>query len=238
MTVSLADVRGVVFDMDDTLYAEVEFVRGGFAAVAAEAGDRFSVDAPSFEAALERELERVYAGTARSGHIFDRVLEEHGVPVDLETIAWLVSIYRGHRPELRPFDDVLPTLETLSGRVRIGLITDGPGVVQRAKFAALGLAPLFDATLFTDDLGQDHWKPSEHAYETMEHALGLEGSQLVYVADNPVKDFVGARARGWRTLRIRRPGGLHSRAEPEPGHEPDGEIETLGELLVIEGTRT
>jgi putative hydrolase of the HAD superfamily len=52
----------------------------------------------------------------------------------------------------------------------------------------------------------------------------------VYVGDNPAKDFVGARALGWRTIRIRRAAGEHSLVEAQPGYEADQEIADLGEL--------
>ena len=34
-----------------------------------------------------------------------------------------------------------------------------------------------------------------------------------FLADNPAKDFQAPDALGWRTLRIRRPGGLHFQQE-------------------------
>lgn len=261
MSLSLAGIRGVVFDLDDTLYPELDFTRGGLAAAAAALAERFSLDARDVEAALEGELAAVLAGTAETGHIFDNVLEAYGLPADQETIVWLLSTYRGHAPALAPYPDVVPTIEALRGSARggaadtvaggadapadgahaptaaapakVGLITDGPVDVQRAKFAALDIERFFDAVIFTDELGAQHGKPSELPYETMEAALALPGAALVYVADNPAKDFVGARARRWKTLRIRRPAGLHSRAEPRPGYEPDAEIQTLAELPAL-----
>lgn len=228
----LARVRAVVFDLDDTLYPELDFVRGGFAAAAALAG-RFGVDARVLEAAMEEELQKALDQRRRAARVFDTVLQRFSLPTDAETVDWLVAAYRERSLFLTPYPDARPTLETLAGRVLIGLITDGPWPVQRAKFAALGLEEYFNAIVFTDEIGPDAWKPSPAPYEAVERMLGVVQDALVYVADDPQKDFIGARGRGWITLRIRRPDSLHGGLEPGPGYGPDGEIETLVELLAL-----
>ena len=48
-------------------------------------------------------------------------------------------------------------------------------------------------------------------FEEMAGRLGLQHSQLAYVADNPAKDFVAPNTLGWLTIRIRRPGTKHGR---------------------------
>ena len=53
------------------------------------------------------------------------------------------------------------------------------------------------------------------------------------MADNPAKDFVSPRQLGWRTVRIRRTGGLH--AEVAGGSDIDVELSCLDELLPVLG---
>jgi len=53
---------------------------------------------------------------------------------------------------------------------------------------------------------------------------------FVYVADNPRKDFIGARQLGWRTVRVRRDGGEHHRYEASVAEAADVEIASLREL--------
>ena len=61
-----------------------------------------------------------------------------------------------------------------------------------------------------------------------EARTGLTGDQFTYIADNPTKDFGGPKARGWRTIRIRRPASLH--AGLASGEDVDAEITSLDEL--------
>ena len=52
----------------------------------------------------------------------------------------------------------------------------------------------------------------------------------IYVADNPKKYFIGARALRWRTLRVRRLQTEHYGDEPAGDEAADGEVSSLLEL--------
>ncbi|HVR84135.1 MAG TPA: HAD-IA family hydrolase, partial [Planctomycetota bacterium] len=91
--------------------------------------------------------------------------------------------------------------------VDLGLITDGPSVAQWNKVRLLGLARIIKDILVTEDLGAGAGKPSPLAFKKLQG--NREGTACVYIGDNPCKDFQGPKELGWRTIRIRRPLGLH-----------------------------
>jgi putative hydrolase of the HAD superfamily len=229
------EIRGVVFDMDDTLYPEMQFVQGGLAAAAKAAGERFGVDYHELLQRMNVALEHDLAVYGRARTVFDEALAACNIADDPATIGWLVSVYRTHTPTLEPFADVRPALRVISGQAQIALITDGPGAVQRAKFDSLGLTKFFAEAIFTDEHGPDAGKPSTTAFELVEVLMGLPGPALAYVGDNPTKDFVGARKLGWKTLRVRRAGGLHAQIEAQPGFEADAEVASLAEVTAMLG---
>jgi len=100
--------------------------------------------------------------------------------------------------------------------------------VQKRKLTALGLTSCFDVLVFSDEWGREAWKPNSKPFEFALERLKVAGSEAVYVADNPLKDFLGARQVGMWTVRVRRPNGLYSYLEPPSSeHTPDVEIETL-----------
>ena len=220
-------LRAVVFDLDDTLYPERAYVDSGFRAVAAWAERRLGVPAARCHEELEELFER---GDRR--RTFDRWLAGHSNG-GTDLVAEMVSVYRAHEPRIRPFQGVEPLLDRLGVGHRLGLLTDGDGGVQRKKLAGLGLTARFDEVLFTDDLGRDAWKPSPRPFRLLLHRLGLDGPEAVYVADNPTKDFAGARVAGLWTVRARFPGGLYGALEPpSPAHEPLVEVRDLAALEV------
>jgi putative hydrolase of the HAD superfamily len=112
-------------------------------------------------------------------------------------------------PEIAMQDDARAFLTHLVGKMPIGIISDGPLDSQSRKVTALGLTAVADVIFLTDKWGPQFSKPHERAFCEVESAFNLQREQLIYFADNPSKDFGGPRARGWQTVRIRRPGGQH-----------------------------
>ena len=207
--------RLVVFDIDDTLYLERDYVRSGFAAVGAWARTELGVTDlgdrawAAFEAGIR-------------GRIFDDALAGCGVRANGSLVPRLVDVYRSHAPAIELLDDVRAWLAARPPDVALAVVTDGPLTSQRAKAAALGLTAWADPIVLTEELGSERGKPHPAAFERVEAATGLAGPACAHVADNPAKDFAGPRRRGWRTVRVRRKGGLH--ATVATGDDVDAEI--------------
>ncbi len=218
-------VEALVFDLDDTLYPERDFVYGGHRAVAERVFLDHGID-------VEPILRAQFESGVRSNR-FGRALAALGVVADEAYLRTLVDVYRGHACTLRPFVATagLPGLRRAG--YRLGLVTDGVAAVQRRKLAAVGLAPLFDAVVYTDELGdRSFWKPSQVPFARCLAVLGVEPARAVYIADNPLKDFSGARALGMATVRVRHPDGEHARREPATSADAaDVEIASLGDLF-------
>jgi len=204
----------VVFDIDDTLYLERDYVRSGFTAV-----ERAAAGLPPDFASLAWELFE----SGRRGDIFDAALEHHADAT--ARIPELVEIYRSHLPTIRPLPDAATALDVVRRDTAIAVVTDGPATSQRAKAAALGLSWLGPQLVLTADLGPSFGKPHPRAFELIEERTGVGGNRAVYVADNPAKDFGGPRSLGWSTVRIRRPGSLHEAVDS--GDDVDVEVVDL-----------
>ena len=224
----------IVFDLDDTLYPEADFVRSGFQAVDLVLQSRgisgFHLHANTlFQEGLR-------------GKIFDAALVKLGAPATPELIGELVNIYRSHLPRLTLFPDARWALDYFGQHSKIALLTDGFAAVQRNKVQGLGLGNTFAAFIYTDELGRDAWKPSPTPFLKIAAMLEMQDTMesLVYVADNPTKDFIAPNQLGWTTVRVRRSGGEYSALEPrDASHAPRHEISSLEELPgVLTGTGT
>jgi putative hydrolase of the HAD superfamily len=197
-----ATVRCVVFDIDDTLYLERDYVRSGFAAIDRVVSERFGAGGFAIQA-----WELFEQGIR--GNTFDLALRACGVEASPADIESLVTAYRQHLPAISLAADAAACLAAIEGKVAIAAISDGPFDSQHNKALALGLARWCEPVVLTATLGEGKGKPHPAAFQRVEQATGFRGDQCLYLADNPAKDFQGPRGLGWRTIRIRRPLGLH-----------------------------
>jgi putative hydrolase of the HAD superfamily len=223
--VSGVPTRCVVFDIDDTLYLERDYVRSGFGAVGRWIEVHLGVS--GFSDLAWRAFQ---AGTR--GTIFDDVLRELALPSDPELVGSLVTVYREHEPAITMLPDAQHVVDALSHDTTLGVVTDGPLESQRAKARVLAVDDWSSVSVFTSEWGEEYWKPHRRAFEFVEATSGCRGAQCVYLADNPAKDFVAPASMGWSTIRVRRVGSLHERVPSgdDVQHEV-ADLDTVLELL-------
>ncbi|MGD0175172.1 MAG: HAD-IA family hydrolase [Anaerolineales bacterium] len=221
----MKNLKAVVFDLDDTLYPEREYIRSGFRAVGEWAEQRLGLS----QAIVRAELQALFDAEFR-GDTFQWWLSERGLPESL--LGEMVRIFRTHTPRIVLSPDAERVLYELKPGYRLGLVTEGRRENQQAKIRALGLERWFSAVVILGEEERTEWKPSRKPFDWMLGMLSVAGEEAVYVGDNPRKDFRGAREAGMATIRIRRPEGLHARDEPaSPADAPDREIESLERLM-------
>jgi putative hydrolase of the HAD superfamily len=215
--------RGVVFDLDDTLYLERDYVRSGFSHVAT-----LVATSPADNRAIANWLWTRFEEGVR-GDTFNRLLASRRDLAARVTAAALVDAYRNHRPSISLLPGAVQLLERLRRTgTRLGILTDGPLASQSAKVDALRLQHWFDPILLTDSRQPEFRKPETGGFEWIATQWNIPHGELAYLADNPTKDFVGPRRLGWKTVRIRMPGQLTYALEPvDDGHRPDVEAANI-----------
>ena len=230
----------LVFDLDDTLYLERDYVRSGLEAAAALVApsqrdrvlracfDAFERMHP-FDDAREEGAKRPFD----AARVFDLALARCGLARDGALPGELGEAYRLHRPVIRLSEDAARFLAWLPRTVPTGLVSDGPPAAEARKLQALGLLERFDHVVLTGSYGTLFRPPHPRAFAEMEVRFGRTGRSLVFVADDPVRDFVTPRARGWMTVAIDRPGRMASRAAPTPAHEAEARIDALDDLVEV-----
>jgi len=207
-------MTAIVFDLDDTLYAERDYVRSGYAAV----GRRLKSVLGRREDFAGWLWARFLSGQCAGA--FDAINAHFHLGLSAEQIHELVTVYREHPPTIQPYGGVPEMLGRLRGRYRVGVLSDGFLPAQRLKLDALALGRFVDAVVFNEELGREFWKPSPMGFEAVARQLGAEHAACVYVSDNPAKDFVAPNALGWRTIQFRRSGQVHAGNPVAPGGAP------------------
>lgn len=193
---NLNGIEGVIFDVDDTLYSEKDYVRSGYAQIAEY------LNRP--EAA-----EKLWYYFEQKQPAIDMYLTETGRP-DLKNEC--LKIYRNQMPEIQLYDGVAQMLVRLKVQgKRLGIITDGRVEGQENKIAALGLKKLVDDIIITDALGGIEFrKPNETAFRLMQEKWQLPFKKMIYIGDNPQKDFIAPEKLGMESLYFCNPDGLYS----------------------------
>lgn len=219
-------IKAIIFDLDDTLYPEYEYVKSGFLTVSLLLKEKFGI---------EDGYEKLLAAFAHdTKNVFDAVLQEENVAFDDKDISELVAAYRQHYPrDIRFFDGTDDVLKKLrADGIKLGVITDGRTDTQKLKIEALEVESYVDCVIITDSLGGEQFrKPSPVAFEKMLACFKIKPENAVYVGDNPLKDFAIKQYMPINTVRLKKDEGLYRDREYKFGIKPDIIIEDIGEIL-------
>lgn len=222
-------ITTVVFDLDDTLYEEIDYCRSGFLAVA-DFLSRLPATAKNYSTNDIFNILWNQFSTGNSKKVFNAALEEMKIEYNEDTILNLVSIYRNHKPNITLPDASKSVLDQLSGNYSLALLTDGFLPAQELKVRALGIEGYFDCIVYTEALGREFWKPSPEGFKLILKKLRRKGRNCVYVADNAEKDFIGSNSLGFTTIQLVRPLSIHKGAPAVPMAAPGHMINSLSQL--------
>jgi len=194
----LQGLKAIVFDLDDTLYSEKEYVRSGYRAIAKQLPQ------------VEQMEKKLWAAFVDKKSAIDEVLTAEGIYSD-ELKQMCLYVYRFHQPDIHLYTGVSELLQSLrSEGFLLGIITDGRPEGQRAKIEALGLDALVDHIIITDELGGiEYRKPNSIAFVLMQETLGVAFEEMCYIGDNMGKDFVAPEMLNMRSIWLRNPDGIY-----------------------------
>jgi HAD superfamily hydrolase (TIGR01509 family) len=168
-----------------------------------------------------------YDRRRRAQSSFTRGLAERflGPDADPAAVAARVEPRWRYTPEAL-HDDVLPTLERLAGRYRIGVLANQPAATH-AALERDGIAPYVDVWVVSGDVGFS--KPDPRIFAHAVAAAGCAPERVAFVGDRLDNDVRPAKAAGLRAIWL-----LRGEASPEPTAEqlaePDAAIGSLAEL--------
>lgn len=211
----------LVFDLDDTLYNELNFVYSGFKAVAQFIHEEKGFSGKTIYNALITALER-----DGRGKIFDTVLAEYGI-TGKTFIRKCLSVYRLHYPSIKLDTEAKDCLQRFSDHSKY-LVTDGNKIVQANKVSALGIAKYFKGIFITHRYGVKNAKPSPYCFFIIAKKEKADPSQVIYIADNISKDFVNLKKNGFKTIRVDT--GQYRHIQKPPEFHADITIPTLKDL--------
>lgn len=205
----------VVFDLDDTLFYEIDYLESAYKEIA------YKLDKLNSEI-LTREMYEWYCD---GENVFDLLVESYPTVSKNHLLDW----YRNHIPNVKLIDGASDLLLNLKSKdYSLGLITDGRSVTQRNKLRALGIEDIFDLIVISEEFGSS--KPDQRNFQAF--VRDAEGSYF-YIADNPQKDFITPNALGWSTIALKDKGKNIHKQDFEVANEfkPKFIVERLLDVL-------
>jgi putative hydrolase of the HAD superfamily len=222
----------IIFDMDDTLYDEIDYCKSGFKAAADFIAQN---KADSVKVSPERIYEVLWDEftSGNTTRTFNAALEKFDVPFDRDFIARLVEIYRNHYPNISLPSRTEQVLEELRKKYTLALLTDGFLPAQKYKVESLGLGKFFQEIIYTEQLGREYWKPSTPGFEILLKNSNTPPEQSAYIADNEEKDFIAPAKLGMKTIQIKRKNRIRKQSDPANQVKAQHQIKKLTELTLL-----
>ena len=201
-------IDAVVFDLDGVLIQSEEVwddVRERFVR---ERGGRY-----------DAEIQRAMMGM--SSPEWSRYLHEHaGVPdepdaINAEVVRRLLSAYHDRLPLI---PGALDAVRRLADRFPLGIASSSNRELIDAVLEAAGLAPLFAATVSSEEVA--HGKPEPDVYLEAARRLGVAPERCAAVEDSH-GGIRAAKNAGMRVVAI-----------PNPSYPPDDEALALADVII------
>ena len=124
-------MKVVCFDLDDTLYKEIEYLKSAYKEIAEYAAAHCYGCSDCVKILAIKAYNRMLEAYQGGLNAFEELNRFLGLELPISDYLY---IYRNHRPMITLSSDVTHTLDVLtSNQVRVGLITDGRSIQQRNK---------------------------------------------------------------------------------------------------------
>jgi len=215
----------VIFDLDDTLYREIDFVKSGFNKVSIYLAQEYKLDKEKVYKKLCTVLDKF-----GRGEVFNLCLIEFNI-YSKAIVKKCLSIYRTHKPYISLPAESIKVLTTLAKDNTLYVVTDGNKIVQQNKIAALKINNYIKKAMPTHNYGLKSAKPSIYCFELIRKIEKTKFNKLVYIGDNPIKDFVNIKKVNINTIRINQ--GMFKDLSLTKEYSADYKVEKLSDIIPI-----
>ncbi|WP_299390923.1 HAD family hydrolase [uncultured Gelidibacter sp.] len=184
MDIKVNENTVIVFDLDDTLYNELDFLKSAYRSIALflEPKD------------WKQLYSRMFSLYRSKINVFEFLISRYEVSKES-----LISMYQNHYPDIQLFNGVIEVLEAIkSNKGRIGVVTDGRVITQSSKLKSLDILKYIDKIIISEEFGSE--KPNVENFKAIEACLS--GLEYYYIADNLKKDFIGPHFLGWTCIAV------------------------------------
>lgn len=184
-----------IFDLDDTLFKELDYVKSGLFFCA----NQISKKTGENKLKIYNKLFEIFKKKGR-GCVFNFYFDDNK-----KEIKKYIKLYRNHYPNINLYNDAKKFLNKIKKEKNsIYLVTDGHKDSQLQKLKKLKIKKIFKRIFITPNYGKSFMKPSLKCFQIIKKLEKCKWSDMIYIGDNPIKDFVNLNKKGVITARIKR----------------------------------
>lgn len=135
-------------------------------------------------------------GKVRRIKAFEKYVEAYGIAVSANEIN---QYWEDHSGEIvYPFDDAKEVIDYLSGKYRLGIVSNGTSKTQRKKLERLAFIDKFEYTIVSGELGIH--KPDKRIFLHVCEEMHVKPEECVFIGDNYACDIEGSNAVGMKSI--------------------------------------
>lgn len=190
-------MRVVCFDLDDTLYKEIDFLESAYKEIAEYAVGECGGYSANLNSHALKAYNRMIDAYHNGQNAFDELNKYLGIN---KPVSDYLYVYRNHKPRIVLSEEVERMFcSMVRFGLRIGLISDGRSVQQRNKIEALGLKRWIEEEdiIISEEFGSEKPAKENYAYFMKRYS---HCQSFIYVGDNVKKDFIAPNRLGWETI--------------------------------------
>ncbi|MFT7616063.1 MAG: HAD superfamily hydrolase (TIGR01549 family) [Candidatus Woesearchaeota archaeon] len=226
-------IKGIIFDVDDTLYQFTPANEAGlkasyttFKAIVPIPYEEFSDLYYKHRLIIEKKLGQTAATHDRT-LTFTAMIESFGGPFDsLLTLKLLDVYWKAFISTMKLDTDTKKVLKWIADQdIPMGIVTDMLSQVQYTKLKKFGISSYFDSIVTSQETGHD--KPHKSNFMLISKKMGIAPKNLIMVGDNLHRDVLGAKSVGMKTVHIKRVTSTKAKVKA------DYTIKKLSELIKI-----
>lgn len=183
-------IKCVGFDLDGTLYDEFDAIQQIYRSVLKQQSHFF----PEIPAALTFMLNRWLEKGSSYNFIFGEAFDffSNDLTRKEEFIQKALVLFRSYAPILSLAERNRYLLDIFQQQFDLFMISDGPSVLQRNKFKALGLNTFFksEQLIFTGDHGKKFYKPKTDLFRRLAETSKwcYSNQEILYFGDRTIDE--------------------------------------------------
>lgn len=207
--IDLSKTKGLLSDLDDTLYAYNPCHKAGYAACCNLAKEQYGISEEDFTQYWKQARDKVHhdlygQGASHSRLLYAQKLGETAFgfthpefTLEMENIYWDTFLNTMQwNSEVKAFLDRAKTANH-----KMCIVTDLTAQIQLKKWRKLGLEEYFSFLVSSEEAGIE--KPGNYMYELALQKLGLSAEEVIMIGDSQEKDVNAPQQMGIKSYLIK-----------------------------------